>query len=333
MWKLLRFVLPCLASAGLFDNFKEKVGSFASAFTEKTSSPVEVTAKRFSWNRSQNIQVYKKDFSSAWCSLKPADAYDVVVVEKKNRGKRFVEQRLAENGMAYSFAEFMNYYAPEKRLAENGQFYTYKEFIEYYGKDGRGDAKWFAAQIEASPQTQKADEKWKDASPVNCTGETCCPKCYEETFDDFWCNYTVNRWVTKETRLTSGQDAYPYSSVGEIQTCPAVKLGCERTLAPSDKFKVDLVMLEDTKKSDTYCSDGEIGLEIFQKFRLEENYAARKRSGYGLLCSTIQFPARPLEKHLANDGKAYTYIEFVDFYGADAAQKWAEAPPAKGEEL
>jgi len=111
-----------------------------------------------------------------------------------------------------------------------------------------------------------------------------------------------------------------------------VKLGCERKGSLTDKFKVNLLMTRDGKTSDTSCSEGPAGLaptelSIFQKFEVGQTYKATSRMGYGLLCSSIQFPDRLPEKRLARDKKAYNYGEFVEFYGSEAADYWAAAHP------
>jgi len=121
---------------------------------------------------------------------------------------------------------------PEKRLADDGKTYTYKEFLSFYGRDGRGDTLWMNAKIDDTADAKKqeqADEMWKAATPANCTGE-CCPNCHEETFDDFWCNYTIDRWTTKETLTASGQDAYPYAPAVTLQECPEAQEGSEARL-------------------------------------------------------------------------------------------------------
>jgi len=76
----------------------------------------------------------------------------------------WVEARLARDGLAYTYQEFMHYYGAcghqrwhyasqpgdQRRLARNGRAYTYQEFMDYYG--GCGGTRWQAAR---APQLQQ----------------------------------------------------------------------------------------------------------------------------------------------------------------------------------
>merc|ERR1712187_527555 len=83
----------------------------------------------------------------------------------------------------------------------------------------------------------------------------------------------------------------------------------------------------------TKCQKGNLDFPSWQLLEVGQRYTAKRRRAYGLLCSSIQIPNAGLTRRIANDNKAYTYEEFVDYYGKAAPAKWQAAAWEKKEEL
>lgn len=326
-WSFLVW-LPVLATAGILDALKSVVNSVKDTVGDHD---VEIKVDSHTWTRTISIEAMQRQSVEGWCSEKPNDAYGLTVAWK-DRGTRKVEQRIA-NGQAYTYTEVVDYYAPEKRLAEDGASYAYKEFTDYYGKEGRGDTKWIEATISEQPDvTKMANENWAKATKQECKGD-CCPNCYEEKYSDFWCEYTIDRWTWKNDVTASENNAYPYWPDVQLQQCEATAPGCERKGASTESFKVELTMIEKGNDAQTHCSKGNIDFAQWQLLEVGQRYPAKRRLAYGLLCGSIEIPGATRKRRVANDGKPYTYDEFINFFGRSAVGKWQAAPWAKNEEL
>lgn len=319
---LISFAAPI--SAGILDSI---TGAFNAVKDAVGDKDVEVKVDSQSWVWTATIEVLSKQTKNGWCSDKPADAYDLTVT-RKSRGKSKVEQRTA-NGQEYTRADFMDYYAPEKRTASDGAAYTYKEFFEYY----KDDKKWIEASIiDQAAETALAVQNWEKAARKDCQGE-CCPNCFVAERTDFWCEYSVDRWTKKTEKVARESNAYPYWPELDLKKCDSPSLGCERPGETTKAFHVDLTMTEGGQKSATFCKQEHMDFSKWQLLEVGHSYPAKRRTAWGLLCGSIQIPNAGHAKRIANDGKAYAYAEFADFYGKAAPQKWKDASWAKNDEL
>lgn len=317
-------LLLSIVSAGLLDVFS-KVHKAVKDVVGDQSVQVKVVSQ--TWTRRTHIEAFRQHREEAWCSERPNESYNLSIV-RKQRGTRKVEQRKAADGTKYSYTEFINYYSPEKRQADNGKAYTYKEFLDYYGQDGRGDLQWVTSTIMSEPDSrQKADEEWSKASQLDCT-DACCPNCYTESLEDFWCTYSVDRWTRSRDVTVKGDNAYPYWPVLDVSECKDLSLECER-VGPHDNFfrvAFDMTDLADKQTSSkTHCDQGHMSQDVWQQLVIGKSYGAKRRVAWGLLCSSLDVIDKPTERRRAADGALYTFAEFADFYREAVAEKWQAA--------
>lgn len=325
MMALLRSLLTCFSLAasvegGLLDGVKSMFD-----FSDKD---VSVKVDRHSWERTINIEVYQEKSESGWCSSMPTDAHVHRVLQKTRRNEK-VEQRQAA-GQVYTYRNMMDWYAPEKRFTSDGRAYSWKEFKEYFTGEGVAEMSWIKAKIDPESVSQKtrqyALDKWNQAQAKDCTGE-CCPKCHDEKVLEFWCEYSIKVWMNKDVKKTAEATAFPYWPEFELSECATPELGCERRGSKSKWYRVELTMIEEhAAPVKTTCTDpAEIDFSKWQLLEKDKVYKAKRRKVYGLLCGSIDIPYAHRMKKVANDGKPYTYEEFVDHYGSSAPAKWENA--------
>eukprot|EP00930_Biecheleria_cincta_P054844 TRINITY_DN41237_c0_g1_i1.p1 TRINITY_DN41237_c0_g1~~TRINITY_DN41237_c0_g1_i1.p1 ORF type:complete len:355 (-),score=65.28 TRINITY_DN41237_c0_g1_i1:25-1005(-) len=317
-----------MISAGLLEGLSEALNKVHKAVKDTVGDqPVQVKVENQTWTRRINVEVFRQHREETWCSERPSESYKLSAVRKK-RGIREVEQRKATDGTLYSYAAFIDHYSPEKRQADNGQAYTYKQFLDYYGKDERGDLRWVTATTTSEPDSGNvADEEWSKAAKLECTGE-CCPNCHTESFEDFWCSFSIDRWTWSRAVTANGDNAYPYWPVVDVSECKEPILECERVGKHDNLFRVEFAMTDgpDKPSSKTHCDQGHMSQDVWQQLVIGKSYEAKKRLAWGLLCSSLNVPDQPLERRRAADGTLYTYAEFADFYREAVAEKWEAAP-------
>jgi len=316
LWMFPMLCFPSITvEGGILDSIK--------SMFDVSDKDVSVKVDQHKWERTIAIEVFENSAKANWCNLIPSDA-DVHGVQRKTRKTEKVKQRMVDSKL-YTHREMMEWYAPEKRLAEDGRAYSWQEFTDYFKKDP--EMTWFKAKVDPETVSEKtrqyATGKWNEAVDNVCKGE-CCPNCHDEQVPDFWCEYTAKVWMKKDVKKAAEATAFPYWPEVNINECSTPKLGCERRGAKSESYSVALTMTEGGAAPEkTTCTDaGQIDFPKWQLLEAGNTYTAKKRKLYGLLCGSIQIPHGDRTKKVAADGKAYIYEEFVDWYGSRAGAQW-----------
>jgi len=282
----------------------------------------EVVVIGHKWARKMNVENLASQWGKSWCDEKPSDAYEVSVSQYSRTEK--VDRRTAQDGKNYTFREFLNYYGePERRTAADGKNYTWEEYLEYY-KNSTPEATAAWGQSKRCPANLKSDVK--QVKKLWAAAGKDCLHCVEETFQDDWCVYKIDRWNVYRTLETSGTNAYPYWS--RAFSAPCNKVGCEREKKVSETYTLDLKEItEDGKQSRTSCTTKQGGwsLDTWRSMEVGMSFHATRRAVIGLVCSSIQTPAKKTwETRIAKDGKPYDYAGFVEFY-LGSEKEWASA--------